>query len=190
MDVTGQYRIAMPRESVWRALMDVDMLSRCIPGCERLEQTAPNAFRARVALAVGPVRAAFDTELSLTDIKVPESYRLAGSGRAGAVGFGRGEARVALAQDADAATLLSYSAAFQVGGRLAQVGSRLVLGATRKLVDEFFANLVREMSAPAERIDVAAPRTAQRYRGLAWISVGVLMLALLLWWHFGPGAAL
>ncbi|HSG63548.1 MAG TPA: carbon monoxide dehydrogenase subunit G [Gammaproteobacteria bacterium] len=188
MDVTGQYRIAMPRESVWRALMDVDTLSRCIPGCESLEQTAPNAYRARVALAVGPVRAAFDTDLSLSDINAPESYRIAGSGRAGAVGFGQGEARVALTQDAEAATLLSYSAGFQVGGRLAQVGSRLVLGATRKLVDEFFANLVREMDAASVRIDAATPSRPSRRQIWIWISAGILLLGVL-YWLLGAGPA-
>jgi carbon monoxide dehydrogenase subunit G len=165
--------------------MDVDTLSRCIPGCERLEQTAPNAYRARVALVVGPLRAAFDTDLSLTDIEPPESYRIAGSGRAGAVGFGQGEARVALTEDAEAATLLSYSAGFQVGGRLAQIGSRLVLGATRKLVDEFFANLVREMSATSARVDVRAAPAVRPRRVVLLLAAGALLIGLLLWWLLG-----
>lgn len=192
MDITGQYRIAMPREAVWQALMDPAILGRCIPGCENLEQTAPGEYRARVALAIGPVRASFDTELSLMDLHEPESYRLAGAGRGGAVGFGRGEARVELSITENAATLLSYSAGFQVGGRLAQLGSRLVLGTTRKLVDEFFANLVSEMDAGAQRLDavpVAASARAGRRRVLIAVSVGLIVLGLVLWRLLFSGTA-
>lgn len=189
MDVTGQYRIAMPREAVWNALMDADTLSRSIPGCQKLEQTASNKFHARIALAIGPVRATFDTDLELENLDPPESYRLIGSGRAGAVGFGQGEASVELGEDGDTGTVLSYSAGFQVGGRLAQVGSRLVLGATRKLVDAFFANLVREMDAEAERADAAATAPAPRRARLVTMLIAALVIVLLLWWLLGPAAA-
>jgi len=192
MDISGQYRIAMPREAVWQALMDPQVLSRCVPGCESLEQTAPDAYRARVALVIGPVRAKFDTDLKLLDLNPHESYRLSGTGRGGPVGFGEGRADVLLEEAEAGVTTLSYSAGFQVGGRLAQLGSRLVLGTTRKLVDEFFAKLVAEMDAESERIatrTLATLRPTFRHRALVLSTVGLVLLALLVWWLLGPGTA-
>lgn len=192
MDIEGQYRVAMPREAVWAALMDPEMLRRCVPGCESLECSAPNEYHARVALVIGPVRAKFDTELRLEDLRPVESYRLSGSGRGGAVGFGEGRADVSLAEPEAGVTLLSYCADFKVGGRLAQLGSRLVLGATRKLADDFFAKLVAELSAPAEKLaptEPARPRRTLGHRLLILIPVGILLLALLVWWLLGPGTA-
>ncbi len=192
MDISGQYRIAMPREAVWQALMDPRVLSRCVPGCESLEQTAPNAYRARVALVIGPVRAKFDTDLKLLDLNPHESYSLSGAGRGGPVGFGEGRADVLLeAVDADVTTL-SYSAGFQVGGRLAQLGSRLVLGTTRKLVDEFFANLVAEMNVESEKLatpTLATVKPALRHRARVASGIALVLLALLIWWLLGPGTA-
>jgi carbon monoxide dehydrogenase subunit G len=106
------------------------MLKTCIPGCEELTQVSPSEVNARVVAKVGPVRAAFDTKLQLTNLKPPVSYTLVGESKSGAAGFGRGTANVALEADGDA-TILRYTADFQVGGKLAQVGARLVSGVTR-----------------------------------------------------------
>jgi carbon monoxide dehydrogenase subunit G len=192
MDISGQYRIAMPREAVWQALMDADVLRRCVPGCQSLEETAPNEYAGTVALVIGPVKATFDTALKLTDLDPPTSYKLTGTGQGGAVGFGEGYAAVELSEAEGNETLLSYTAGFQVGGRLAQLGSRLVLGTTRKLVDEFFESFVNDLDGRVER--VAAPAAAQAkptlgHRALVLISVVMILLAWLVWWLFGPGTA-
>jgi carbon monoxide dehydrogenase subunit G len=180
----------MPREAVWQALMDPEMLRRCVPGCESLEQTAPNEFRARVALAIGPVRARFDAELSLLDLNPHESYRLRGAGKAGAVGFGQGTAAVVLDAPEPAVTLLNYTAGFQVGGRLAQLGSRLVLGTTRKLADEFFGKLALEMDtgAVATPLPAAAPKPGQPHRAAVVAAILAVLLALGAWWLFARNA--
>lgn len=182
----------MPREAVWAALLNADVLRRCVPGCQSLEQTAPNEYAAKVALVIGPVKASFDTALKLTDLDAPTSYSLTGSGQGGPVGFGEGRANVVLTDEDGDGTVLSYTAGFQVGGRLAQLGSRLVLGTTRKLVDEFFDNLVTDLDGRAER--VVAPVAAQAkptlaHRTLVWISIAVILLGWLAWWLYGPGAA-
>lgn len=172
--------------------MDTDVLRRCVPGCQSLEETAPNVYAGKVALVIGPVKANFDTALELTDLHPPASYKLKGSGQGGAVGFGEGYADVVLSEADDNETVLSYTAGFQVGGRLAQLGSRLVLGTTRKLVDEFFENFASNFDGDAERV---APPTAEQaqptlgHRALVLISIGVVLLAWLAWWLFGPGTA-
>jgi carbon monoxide dehydrogenase subunit G len=189
VDATGEHRLSVPREVVWNALMDPDVLRRCIPGCQSLERESPSAYRARIALVIGPVRAAFDTDLSLSDLNPPTSYRLTGSGRGGAVGFGQGHADVVLEEPEPGVTQLRYAAAFQVGGRLAQLGSRLVQGATRKLADDFFAALVAEIdrtaaSAPAE---TAAP--TRRHVAVKWIVVAATAGALLAAWLVARGVS-
>jgi len=192
VDISGQYRIAMPREAVWTALLDADVLRRCVPGCQSLEQVAPNEYAAKVALVIGPVKASFNTTLKLTDLNAPTSYRLTGSGQGGAVGFGEGHADVSLAEGEDGETLLSYTAGFQVGGRLAQLGSRLVLGTTRKLADEFFGNLVGDLDARTERVAVpVAEKTkpALGRRTLVVILIGVILLLWLARSLLGSGTA-
>ena len=171
--------------------MDTDVLRRCVPGCESLEETAPHEYAGKIALVIGPVKASFDTVLKLTDLDAPSSYKLIGSGKGGAVGFGEGYAAVKLSEEEEA-TVLSYTAGLQVGGRLAQLSSRLVLGTTRKLVDEFFESFVNELDGRSER--VAPPIATQakptrRHRTLVLISVGVVLLTWLAWWLFGPGTA-
>ena len=182
----------MPRQEVWAALMDADVLRRCVPGCQSLEATGQDEYTGKVALVIGPVKANFDTVLKLSDLDSPSSYKLTGAGKGGAVGFGEGFATVELSEEENEATLLSYTAGFQVGGRLAQLGSRLVLGTTRKLVDEFFENFVNELAGRAQR--VAAPGATQAkpalgHRTLVLASVGLILLAWLAWWLFGPGTA-
>ena len=151
-DIGGRYAIRCPRERVWQALNDPEMLEACIPGCESLEKISDTELEVRIMAAIGPVKARFNTRLTLENLEPPESYTLVGESKAGAAGFGRGSADVTLAE-ADGGTLLSYAADFRVGGKLAQVGSRLVLGATRKTADA--------SSAPSPRRSTRAPSGSQ-----------------------------
>jgi len=176
MEITGEYQIGASREAVWQALNDPEVLKKCIPGCESLERISDTEFAAAVVAAIGPVRATFNTALSLEDLKPPHSYRLVGESKATAC-FGKGGATVTLEEN-DAGTLLRYDADFRVGGKLAQVGSRLVLGVTRKTADDFFGAFSRELDSGAHRIDVgeqaAVPKT--------WIGIGAAIVVLLIWW--------
>lgn len=192
MDIKGEYQVAADRQTVWAALNDPQMLRKCIQGCESLERTGDDRFEGKVAAAIGPVRAKFNIVLRLENVVAPESYTLAGESKAGSVGFGRGSADVAL-REQDGGTLLSYSAEFKVGGKLAQVGSRLVLGATKKTADDFFGCLSRELTTPAvmgsdepARAGAAAEaqRTPEGLREAVKIPLiaGVAVTGLLVWW--------
>ena len=178
MDVSGEYRLSVSRQTVWNALLDPEILQQCIPGCESFEQLADDHYRATVKTAIGPVKATFKSELRILNATPPECYRLQGEGKAGAVGFGRGAADVTLREEGDE-TILSYSADFQVGGRLAQIGSRLVVGATRKIADQFFGRLTGVIDEHAERVE--PPRSAVR-KELAWVAVTVVIVTALVWW--------
>ena len=140
MQQTGECRIAAPREQVWLALNDPAVLQRCIDGCELLQRTGEHQFTATVRAKVGPVSASFKGDVALTDLVPSTSYTLTGSGSGGVAGFARGSARVALS-DITGGTLLHYEMDAKVGGKLAQIGSRLVDGAARKMADDFFARL-------------------------------------------------
>ena len=144
MEIVGEYRINTNRERVWLALNDPVILQRSIPGCELLEPDRDNTFQAKVRSNIGPVKARFNVRVSLENVDPPRSYTLNGEGQGGVAGFARGSADVVLDED-DRMTVLRYSAQFRVGGKLAQVGSRLVLGATRKTADQFFANFVAQL---------------------------------------------
>ncbi len=140
MDLTGDYRIPAPRETVWAALNDPEVLRVCIPGCEELNKTSDTEFVARVIAKIGPVKAAFGGKVTLSNLDPPNGYTISGEGQGGAAGFAKGGAKVQLeAVDGGAATVLHYAADAQIGGKLAQIGSRLVEGTARKLADEFFA---------------------------------------------------
>lgn len=180
MEITGEYQLSSSREQVWAALNDPQMLMKCIPGCESLEQVSDSELNAKVMAAIGPVKARFLTKLSLEDLNPPESYTLVGESKAGAAGFGRGSARVNLSEN-DEGTLLRYSADFKVGGKLAQVGSRLVLGATRKTADDFFGTFSRELDPGAERV-IAADNERAGTGGSTWLAVGGAVVVLLLLW--------
>ena len=130
MDITGEYRIALPRQKVWEALNDTDVLRDCIPGCDTLVRESDTRFLAKVIAKIGPVKAKFETTVTLSDLDPPARYTLTGEGKGGAAGFARGSADVELKEDGDE-TLLSYSARIQPGGKLAQVGSHLIGGTAR-----------------------------------------------------------
>ena len=138
MQQTGEWRISAPRADVWRALNDPAVLQRCIDGCESMTRSGDSQFVATVRAKVGPVSASFKGEVTLADLVPLTSYTLIGNGTGGAAGFARGEARVKLSDVSDG-TLLSYEMDAKVGGKLAQIGSRLVDGAARKMADDFFA---------------------------------------------------
>ena len=182
MEIKGEYRIARDRETVWYALNDPGVLQKCIPGCESLERSADNEFEGKVAASIGPVRAKFDTRIRLENLKPPESYTLTGESKAGAAGFGRGSANVTLVEQENG-TLLTYTADFKVGGKLAQVGSRLVLGATRKTADDFFGCFSRELDSGAVSVARAEGKAAGAHvLSRSWIAFGAAVLALLIWW--------
>jgi len=185
MEITGEYQINSSRESVWQALNDPEVLKQCIPGCESLEKVSDTELEAKVMAAIGPVRARFNTRLTLDDLNPPESYTLVGESKAGAAGFGRGTAAVTLSENAGG-TLLHYAADFKVGGKLAQVGSRLVLGATRKTADEFFGTFSRLLDPGAGRVEaIPEPATAAAESGLSartWMAIGGAVAVLLIWW--------
>ena len=138
MDMTGECRIPARREEVWLALNDPDVLAACIPGCESFEKTSDRTMTARVAARIGPVRATFAGAVTLSNINPPEGYTITGEAKGGAAGFAKGGADVALEAN-DEETILRYTARAQVGGKLAQVGSRLVESVAKKMADEFFS---------------------------------------------------
>ncbi|QOZ26699.1 carbon monoxide dehydrogenase subunit G [Bradyrhizobium sp. CCBAU 51753] len=144
MTMTGEIELAAPREVVWAKLNDPAVLKACIPGYEELEQTEDQGFRAVAKMKVGPVSARFKGRVTLSDLDPPNGYKIAGEGEGGVAGFAKGGATVALA-DKDSGTLLSYSVEAQIGGKLAQLGQRLINGTAKKLADEFFVNFARAL---------------------------------------------
>ena len=145
MEMSGEYRIPASRETVWRALNDPEVLRVCIPGCQELEQTSPTGFAATVKAKVGPVSAVFKGEVELENIDPPAGYRIQGEGKGGVAGFAKGGANIRLVED-DGETVLSYDADAKVGGKLAQIGSRLIAGTARKMADRFFGNFVEHVA--------------------------------------------
>lgn len=160
MELKGEQILALPREQVWEALNDPAVLKQCVPGCEAFEPDGDNAYKVVMTASVGPVKAKFNGALTLSDIEPPVSYRLAFTGSGGAAGFGKGSAQVALAT-VDAGTSLTYSVQAQVGGKLAQIGARLIDGVAKKMADEFFARFTRVVAGPpdASASDAAAADT-------------------------------
>ncbi len=144
MDIQGEKILQADRASVWRALNDPQVLQRCLAGCDTFEPDGENRYRVAMAATVGPVRARFAGKLALRDVNPPTSYALNFEGSGGVAGFGKGEASVVL-DDMAGGTRLRYTAQAQVGGRLAQVGARLIDGVTRRMADDFFTRFVREL---------------------------------------------
>ena len=139
MDMSGSERIEAPVEAVWRALNDAEILRQCIPGCERLDKASDTEMSATVVLKIGPVKARFEGAVQLSNLDPPHSYTISGEGKGGLVGFAKGGADVSLAADGPQATILSYTVKADVGGKIAQLGSRLIDSTARKLAAEFFS---------------------------------------------------
>ncbi|MDX2145827.1 MAG: carbon monoxide dehydrogenase subunit G [Rhodospirillaceae bacterium] len=155
MDMKGEYRIPAPRAAVWEALNDLDVLKATIPGCDTITRLSPTEIEATVTAKIGPVKASFKGMVTLSDIDPPNGYTIRGEGKGGAAGFAKGGAKVRLS-DADAgATLLRYEVDASVGGKLAQIGARLIDSTAKKLADEFFAKFGELAAARAST--VAAP---------------------------------
>ncbi len=146
MDMSGEYRIPAPRETVWQALNDPDILKAAIPGCQTLEKTSETEMTAKVVSKIGPVKATFKGSVTLSELDPPNGYHIAGEGKGGVAGFAKGGADVRLAEDGDE-TVLTYQAKAQVGGKLAQLGSRLLDSTAKKMANDFFANFTAHFSA-------------------------------------------
>jgi carbon monoxide dehydrogenase subunit G len=146
MDFSGRYAIPAVPEVVWMALNDPDVLKSCIPGCESLEKTGSTHFAATAVLKIGPVRATFKARIEQSELEPPRRCILRGEGQGGVAGFARGEAEVVLAADA-AGTILTYSAKASIGGKLAQIGQRLIDGAAKQIADDFFSRFAKQVSA-------------------------------------------
>jgi hypothetical protein len=191
VEINGEYQIQAPRQQVWQALNDPATLQRTIPGCESLERVAENEFSAKIKSKIGPVSAKFACKIALANLDPPASYTLVGEGQGGVAGFANGSADVAL-DDRGQTTLLRYTAQFKIGGKLAQVGSRIVAGATRKVADEFFANFAAEMNTSAatglssgSAATLSAPPStlpASVSGSLAWLWIVVGIAVLLVLW--------
>ena len=147
MDMNGEYQIAAPRQRVWEALNDPEVLRQCIPGCEEIVKLSDVEWTAKVTAKVGPVKAKFGGKVTLSDLDPPNGYTITGEGTGGAAGFAKGGAAVKLVDQGDG-TLLSYTVKAQVGGKLAQIGSRLIDGASRKMAEEFFGNFAARLGVP------------------------------------------
>jgi len=148
MELKGEYRIPAPREQVWAMLNDPAVLKECIPGCESLEGSAAEGFAARVTTKVGPVKATFNGQVTFSNVNPPESYTISGEGKGGVAGFAKGGADVHLAEE-PGATILTYTVNAQVGGKLAQLGSRLIDSTAKKLADEFFSSFAAKAGGGA-----------------------------------------
>ncbi|MFK0275749.1 carbon monoxide dehydrogenase subunit G [Ensifer sp. NPDC090286] len=149
MDMTGEERIAAGRDAVWRGLNDPEILKRCIPGCQSLEMTSPTELAAVVKIKIGPVSASFTGNVVLSNLNPPESYTISGEGKGGIAGFAKGGADVALTEDGDE-TVLRYDVKAEIGGKLAQLGSRLIDSTAKKLAQQFFADFGAAVGGPAE----------------------------------------
>jgi len=171
MELSNTRIVPAPPATVWEALNDPAVLKACLPGCESFEREGDNAYAIVMSARVGPVSARFNGKMSMSDVAAPNSYTLRFDGQGGAAGFARGEANVTLAPEGEQHTSLTYRAKAQVGGKLAQIGSRLVDGAAAKLADDFFARFVARFdmqpgvagsasrAAPASPVSPEAPPT-------------------------------
>ncbi|MBH0238618.1 SRPBCC family protein [Methylobrevis albus] len=158
MDMTGEYRIPAPRHAVWAALNDPETLKACIPGCESLDKDG-DELKAVVVAKIGPVKAKFAGKVHFENVDAPNGYTIVGEGTGGVAGFAKGGADVALVDDG-AGTLLTYTAKAQVGGKLAQLGSRLIDSSARKMADDFFGAFSAKVGAAAAEAQPAVPPPA------------------------------
>lgn len=154
MNFTGRYVIPAPAEAVWAALNDPEVLKYCIPGCEEIEKTSPTDFLAVATLKIGPVKAKFRGKVALSDLDPPFRCKLSGEGQGGVAGFAKGGADVELTPE-DGGTVLTYAAQASVGGKLAQIGQRLIDGAAKQIADDFFGRFSQAITAAAPAPELA-----------------------------------
>lgn len=148
MTMSGEYQLGVSPETVWEKLNDPETLKACIPGCEHLEKLSDTEFQAVATTKIGPVKAKFKGKVTLSDLDPPNGYTISGQGDGGVAGFAKGGATVRLAAK-DGGTLLSYAVEAQIGGKLAQLGQRLINGAAKKVADDFFANFAAAVTPKA-----------------------------------------
>jgi carbon monoxide dehydrogenase subunit G len=149
MEMTGERRIAAPRERVWEALNDPEVLRASIPGCESVERTAEDEFQAKVSVKLGPMSARFGGKVKLSNINPPESYTISGEGQGGAMGFAKGGADVALEEVGPQETVLRYNVKAQIGGKMAQLGARLIDSTAKSMAEQFFDRFAAQVVPPA-----------------------------------------
>jgi carbon monoxide dehydrogenase subunit G len=184
VDIQGEYKIGVPRQRVFDAMMDPEILQKCIPGCEEMEMVSDTEYKAVIKASIGPVKAAFKTSMKLENLSPPASFTLSGEGKGGVAGFGRGSADITL-DETDGVTHLRYEANLKVGGKLAQVGSRLVSGVTRKIADDFFGTFSSILDSGAEKVEteqdrILAGKRATRNKVL--MIAGLIVVLLLIYW--------
>ena len=183
MEMNGEYRIPASREKVWEALNDPEILARAVPGCEEIEKLSDTEFEATVVAKVGPVKAKFKGAVTLSDIDAPNGYTLNGEGKGGVAGFAKGSAKVSLVADGDG-TVLSYTVDAKVGGKLAQVGSRLIDSTAKKLAGEFFGTFSEIVGAgdadeaPDEEVVETGDSQGLFGKPVTWIVIGVAIAAI------------
>lgn len=186
MQMSDDIQIAAPRQRVYDALNDPDVLKACIPGCEKLEKTSDTEMAATVMAKVGPVRARFNGEVTLSDLNPPEGYTISGEGKGGAAGFAKGSATVKLTES-DGGTSLHYDVKADVGGKLAQLGSRLIDGAARSYARDFFSEFKKQVEGPgeetaeeagAEPVVGSRPEPLRRSNITWWVMLGAVALAV------------
>ena len=146
MVIEGEERIDAPVQKVWEGLNDPDVLEKSIPGCQSLEKKSDREFAAIVSLKIGPIKAKFNGEVELKNLKPPHAYTIEGEGKGGVAGFAKGGADVTLTEDGPDKTILTYSAKADVGGKMAQLGGRLIQSTAKKLAGQFFSNFNKEVS--------------------------------------------
>jgi carbon monoxide dehydrogenase subunit G len=184
MEMSNSRIVPAPQEKVWNALNDPDTLKACIPGCESIEKISDNEYSVAQTAKVGPVSAKFKGKLRLGDLMPPNSYTLTFEGQGGAAGFAKGNAKVNLSREAGG-TRIGYTVSAQVGGKLAQVGSRLIDGAAKKMAEDFFAAFaVRLGGTPPGEVAHAASadetaRALGRNRAWLWVAVAVGVIVIL-----------
>jgi hypothetical protein len=183
MEIIGEQLIPLPQQRVWEALNDPEILKACIPGCENIEKISENEYKIVMTAAVGPVKAKFNGKLHLADLNPPDSYSLSFEGSGGAAGFGKGSANVTLSPENNG-TKLSYSAKANVGGKLAQIGSRLIDGVAHKMADDFFKrfNATVAPAASAQATTEAAPEKPEKKSALGlWVVAGLILIAIVVY---------
>jgi uncharacterized protein len=178
MQMTGEQLIPLSQQRVWESLNDPAVLKACIPGCDSIEKISDSEYTVSMTASVGPVKARFSGKLSLSDLNPPSSYALSFDGSGGAAGFGKGSARVSLATE-NGTTRLSYTVNATVGGKLAQIGSRLIDGVARKMADDFFARFNQVVAPTQPQADSAALVRGPLMPIWGWIATALIVLLLI-----------
>ena len=187
MDMQSSRQLAVTQQQAWDALNDPEVLKRCIAGCDRVEATAPQQYAVGVALRIGPVSAKFSGKIDLSELDPPNSYTLSFEGKGGPAGFGKGDARVKLIAN-ETGCLLDYTVHAQVGGKVAQLGQRLVDGAAKSMAEDFFKRFDEEMQRrhPAAIGAPKAPAAVPAKTGLAgvpaWVWIAGALALVAVWW--------